>query len=613
MRRTKLLFFLIIILAAFLRFNSLGADPSILLDSGQVGDEGYWLYNARNLALFGQTAKDDFYHDFAAAPVFSFAAYLSFLIFRTGFWQARLVSAIAGIITVLFTYKIAIRISSKIAFLSMFLVSINTMLLLHNRLAVGESLSIMFATIGFFFLFRVKSEAQSGAAFALSILSKTTSFLYLPSAGLILLSNLRVSEQVAKSIIRFLIPFSGIVLLIFGVIYKEWGRQISLIYSSFGMWYAPQTFTDAWQNALNFFLHPFWGSPFLFSLLLLAIINAVDFITDAKDRTGERKFLLLWLAGIFILGPFIARLSNARILGLVVPIAILGSQTVVDSKVRKIHLKKLNNLLGLGKLIYSLTALIASIPIALIFAKVILAIIKRITADPVVVYKFPYFAVFIILVFWIITYKKRLLLEKFLSFDVYLLMFLPIVSFIPLFWGYLSFLGLASVPTSTAAWVIIAFSFIPFYMFMKKPSGVNLLVIPLLDVYIFFNIFGITTMLYKPTYHIQNATLALGQIIRENSIIGFYAHELALGNKSWPIYWAPNLNFVGGVNSNYQKYNPTFLLVTQTFDSIPGSLEAWPNEKSLDGKVSYITTLDLTRSFWHAKREFRINVYEIAN
>lgn len=43
-----------------MRVWNLGADPSLFLDSGQVGDEGYWLYNARSLALFGQTAKDDF-------------------------------------------------------------------------------------------------------------------------------------------------------------------------------------------------------------------------------------------------------------------------------------------------------------------------------------------------------------------------------------------------------------------------------------------------------------------------------------------------------------------------------------------------------------------------
>lgn len=613
MKKSRLLLLSIILVAALLRFYSLGADPSILLDSGQVGDEGYWLYNARNLATFGQTAKDNFYHDFAAAPVFSFAAYLSFLIFKTGFWQARLVSAIAGLITVFMTYKIAKRISLEVALLSTLLVSINTMLLLHNRLAVGESLSIMFATLGFFFLMSAKRESLSGAAFAFSILSKTTSFLYLPSAGLLLLSNLRQREQTVKNIIRFSVPFLGLLFFIFGTLYIKWGRQINQIYSTFGTWLAPRTFGDIWQNALNFFQHPFWGSPFLFSLLLLAIINAFNFITDTKSRTHERKFLLLWFAGIFILGPFVARLSNARILGLVVPIAVLGSQTVIDRRIRKIDLKKLSNILGLGKLIYASVALVASIPIGLILAKLILAIVKRATLDPTVVYKLPYYAVLIILVLWIVAFKKRIFLEKILLFDVYLLMFLPLASFIPLFWSYLGFFNLTSGPSSTSVSIITAFSFFLFYFFMKKQSRVNSVVIPLLAVYIFFNIAGITTVLYRPTYNIQNASLELGQIIGNNSLIGFYAHELAVGNKSWPIYWAPNLNNVGEVNSNFRIYNPRFLLVTQTFDSLPGSLEAWPNEKSVNGRVSYITTLDLSRSFWKAKREFKIDVYKIVN
>src|SRR3990167_3220287 len=136
---------ILIFLVAFLaRVVYLKADPSILLDSGQVGDEGYWNYNARNLALFGQIAKDEFLHDLAAAPLYSFFSYISFNIFGVGFWQARLVSALSGLISVIFTYKIARFFGQKVAIVSSALVSINVLFLLHNRLAVPESLAIMF-------------------------------------------------------------------------------------------------------------------------------------------------------------------------------------------------------------------------------------------------------------------------------------------------------------------------------------------------------------------------------------------------------------------------------------------------------------------------------------
>ena len=113
----KFTLILIFVLALAVRIIYMGSDPSILLDSGQVGDEGYWLYNARNLALFGETVKDQFYHDFAAAPLFSFFSFLSFSVFGVGFWQARLVSALAGFLTVFFSYKIAARFGKNVAML----------------------------------------------------------------------------------------------------------------------------------------------------------------------------------------------------------------------------------------------------------------------------------------------------------------------------------------------------------------------------------------------------------------------------------------------------------------------------------------------------------------
>ncbi len=611
MKKHKIVFVLVIILAAFLRFNSLGSDPSILLDSGQVGDEGYWLYNARNLALFHQTARDDFYHDFAAAPLFSVGALLSFLAFGVGFWQARLISALAGVITVLFTYKIALKMSVKVALLSALLVSINTLLLLHNRLAVGESLSVMFATVGFFFLLKEKKEALGGAAFALSILSKTTSFLYLPSAGLILLTNIRNKNITVKKILKFLIPFSGLVLLTFGSLYTIWGRQIGLIYKTFGNWYAPETLSDIWSNVGRFFLHPFWGSPFLFTLVILALANAINYLSDKRTRTTERKFLILWFCGILILGPFISRLSNARILGLIIPIAILASQTVFEIKTSRIQLKSLSFFSGAKKNLNFAIAIIASIPIALISAKVILAIAKRLTANQLIVEKLPYLSLFLVVIIALIAFRKKWLIKEFIFFDISILLFLPIASFVGTFWSYLNFFDLLSGPKTAVVSSIVAVLFVIFYIFLNRNQSTKILVLPFLGINILFNLVGISTIVYKPTYNIAESSASLGSLVGKQGVIGFYAHELSIDAYFWPIYWAPNLNFVGGVNSNYQKYNPKFLLVSRVFDSVPGKLDAWPREDNVNAKVSYITTLDLTRSFLGAKREFKLDLFRL--
>jgi len=96
----------------------LSADPSILLDSGQVGDEGFWNYSARSLHVFGKLPPDDFYHDIAVSPLFTIFSFISFSMFGAGFWQARFVSAFSGLLTVLFTYLIASRYEKKVGLIS---------------------------------------------------------------------------------------------------------------------------------------------------------------------------------------------------------------------------------------------------------------------------------------------------------------------------------------------------------------------------------------------------------------------------------------------------------------------------------------------------------------
>lgn len=613
MSRFKFLLIIIIVLGGFLRIWNLSADPSILLDSGQVGDEGYWLYNARNLALFGSVAQDDFYHDFAAAPLFSFVSYLSFWVFGVDFWQGRIVSAIAGIITLLFTYLIARRINRSVALLSTFLVAINTLFLLHNRLAVGESLSIMFATLGFYLLLKKTGAVMPGFAFTFSLLAKTTSFLYLPSACLIILSDSNNRRVVFGRFVRFFATLTGLFLLVFGFLYLNWGRQISLVYSTFGTWYVPKNLAQLWQNVFNFFIHPFWGSPFLFTLVILATLNSLNFLFDKKRRTYERKFLIFWLLGITILGPLISILSNARLLGLVVPIAILASQAITNRDIRRFDFSKLKLNFTSKKLTFLFFTITASIPAAVIAAKICLALIKRVTGDVTIVNNLPYFAIIFLILISAVIMKRKNLLINLLRFDCLIVLFLPIASFIPLFWGYLNFFELAPVPRTTIASTVIIIAFVCFYFLIRIVSFSKRLVLSLLLIYIIFNIFGIATIFYKPSYKIKDGADELGGIVRHHSLIGFYGQELAIGNRSRPIYWAPNLNFAGGLNSNWREYDPKFLLVAQTYDSKPGNPEAWPNERTVGEAVHKITSLDLTRTFLKAKRVFNITVYEISD
>ena len=91
---------LVIVLAALLRGVFPYADPPWTTTVGIVWhDEGAWVHNARNKALFGRWSEDA-WNPLYIAPVFTYLEYVSFAMFGVGVWQARLLSELAGIASV---------------------------------------------------------------------------------------------------------------------------------------------------------------------------------------------------------------------------------------------------------------------------------------------------------------------------------------------------------------------------------------------------------------------------------------------------------------------------------------------------------------------------------
>ena len=94
--RSAVLMALIFAVAAALRVVYPAADPPWRSTVGVVWhDEGAWVHNARNKALFGAWTLDEWNPVFIA-PVFTGLEYLSFEVFGVGVRQARLVSELAG-------------------------------------------------------------------------------------------------------------------------------------------------------------------------------------------------------------------------------------------------------------------------------------------------------------------------------------------------------------------------------------------------------------------------------------------------------------------------------------------------------------------------------------
>lgn len=601
--------FLLILLV---RIIYLEADSSIFLDSGQVGDEGYWLYNARNLAIFGKLAEDDFYHDLVAAPLFTLFSYISFSAVGVGFWQARLVSALSGFYCVTAAFLIAKEINHKAAFFTALILGFNSLLLFQNRLAVPESQSIFFVTLSVLLWIR-KSPFLSGLSVTLALFAKTTAFLFLPSYLLIALYDL-LSKRI--SLRDFLKSFAGLGIssfVIWSFIHTKWDRQITLIYSTFGKWYSPEDFLEIVRNFVNFFIHPFWGSPFLFSTVIIVLVNIVFTIFSKRKLQYVEKILYLWLAGALILSPFMSKITNARLLPLLVPLSILTANTIIHIENYYLNLSRVK--LKIGKIRKTLFLGLASFLPALISSKVLLAAFKRISGNENAILYFLETSIILCIILWIYLnfLTKQKFFDLFLKINIVLLLSLPLVPLFTLIGGYLSAFGLAHLST-TIVLGVIAFAVLPhtFLLFYRKTIFKNYVKF-LIVFQILLTVFGTTSIFYKPTFRLISASRDLRSRVDNKSVVGFYGHELAIENSSKPIYWAPHLAYVGEVNRDWERYKPSILYVTRIFDGQKIVRGSWPEESDVVKNLVFLETLDLSRTFLTYTRTVSVDVFKIEN
>lgn len=619
--RTKIIYFFLLTLLVRILF--LGSDPSILLDSGQVGDEGYWIYNARYLALFGTLAPDEFFHDIAAGPIFTIFSYISFIIFEVGYWQSRLVSALAGFLTVIVTYQIARPLGTKVSFIAVTLLAFNTLLLLHNRLAVPESLSILFMVVTVY-LWIKKFPIVSGIALTMAIFAKTTAFLFIPSILLIVITDFIFKKVSFANTVKFIAGFI-ISLAVLGIfLFLHWGAEIFSIYSTFGNWYSPRNIIDFWGSIIGFFLHPFWGSPFSFVLVTLALVNIVTMVFNKLKTSYTERVQIVWLVGALVLTPFMAQITNARLLPLLIPLSILAAMTLTNINY---YFCNINNL-SYGRISEYLTfvnhrktfreyviLLIFSFPLAIVVGKILLAILKRATGNIEIVYKLPTLSLVLTVILWIlfILMSRKRAMNFLLKYNIMLLLSLPLISFTAMAANYLNFFNIITLYTSTvSALGAIAFALTGLGLLYKKEIYKKY-ILALIFMHIIFSIFGIATILFNPSYNIVNASNNLSKYVNGKTVIGFLGHELSIENESKPIYYAPRLKFVSQVNSHYQRYNPEILLVTEIFDGKYVDASAWPEQTDIPESLVIIDSIDLTRKFFSGRRDVKINVFRIVD
>src|SRR3954462_13190092 len=179
----------IALLALGLRTIYPAADPPWRTTVGIVWhDDGAWVHNARNKVLFGAWRQDE-WNPMYIAPVFTGFEYLSFAAFGVGVRQARLVSEIAGVGSVLLLACGVRRIGGDVAGLfAGALLATNYVYVMYDRAAIMEALMTAFIVASWYCVARAERQpwwgAVAGLFAALPFFTKAAAAAYVAALAL---------------------------------------------------------------------------------------------------------------------------------------------------------------------------------------------------------------------------------------------------------------------------------------------------------------------------------------------------------------------------------------------------------------------------------------------
>jgi hypothetical protein len=197
-----------------LRCLYLDADPRYYEWIGYITDEGRWIQEARNLALYGQidfSSKMNF-HLFMA-PMFQLSNYLVFELFGVSVLTTRLLSAFSGsVILVLFWVYLRRVISPQALLVGVLLLAVQSDLIALSRVAVPEMVVMTFE-VAVYFLIVAGTPRQmllAGAVLLLACGMKASVALLLPVFALVIVAMPGKAEETRRwrDLMLFVIGFS---------------------------------------------------------------------------------------------------------------------------------------------------------------------------------------------------------------------------------------------------------------------------------------------------------------------------------------------------------------------------------------------------------------------
>lgn len=332
--------FAILALGLLLRTLYPAADPPWRSTVGVVWhDEGAWTHNARNKALFGAWRQDD-WNPVYIAPVFTALEYASFKAFGVGVRQARLVSEIAGLISVLLLALGVRRIAGPVAALiAGALLATDYVYVMYDRAALMEALMVAFIVASWYCSTRAERQpawgAIAGVCAVLAFFTKAAAAFYIGALVLgVVASALRRKSLRPKGgsyltssvwTIGGLAAATALIAIFFVI--PHWSDY------QFYNWQVSVTRKPSYDAAsvltrVSWFpiLHDVFSRMWL--ALVLGVFGAWGIAARWREAPDAERLLLLWV-GVGIVELLVHDVGNERRFVFLIPVLIALASLVL--------------------------------------------------------------------------------------------------------------------------------------------------------------------------------------------------------------------------------------------------------------------------------------------
>lgn len=215
-------------MAGTLRGLWLTADPasSTSTNTGVVWhDEGAWVHNARNFALWGEWRTDE-WNPMYIAPVFTGLEAAAFSALGVGTWQARTVPLVSGLIAIVaLMWGLQAVAGRRSALIGGLLLATSYTFVAWNRAALMESTMTMFIVVGWAAYARASIQPRwgllAGVAVVLAFFTKAAAAFFVGAIGLELVTAWWIDRKAGPLYVAAGLALAGIAALALFVI-PQW-------------------------------------------------------------------------------------------------------------------------------------------------------------------------------------------------------------------------------------------------------------------------------------------------------------------------------------------------------------------------------------------------------